>query len=217
MPDNLKIEYELSGLKNASDTITLTGDDVEKLQNLKSIQIFLLVQIPLEFTLHDKYDFPENESGHNDKKITIKDVRELVRIINEEDEPENKDLFDRDSADEWSDDDKRKYLDLIKSVSVYYKAENSTSLEISARLEDSASNIKKEISFESGGDFKAISLSGEEIQRIFDSYPFNPVVPAAIKADGEKKKISRNSRFGLSGYVEIVADGTVEIWSKSDK
>ena len=217
MPDNLKIEYELSGLKNATDTITLTGDDVEKLQGLKSIQIFLLVQIPLEFTLNDKYDFPENESKKDDK-ITVKDVRELVRIINEEDEPENKDLFDRDSADDWSDDDKRKYLDLIKSVSIYYKTENSTNLEISASLDDYASNIEKPISFENNtGDFKTISLSGEEIQNIFDSYPFNPVVPVEIVADGEQKKISRNSKFGLSGYVEVVADGTVEIWSKSDK
>ena len=217
MPDNLKIEYELSGLKNATDTITLTGDDVEKLQGLKSIQIFLLVQIPLEFTLHDKYDFPENESK-KDNAITIKDVRELVRIINDEDEPENKDLFDRESADDWADDDKRKYLDLIKSVSIYYKAENSTNLEISASLDDYASKIEKPISFENNiGDFKALSLSGEEIQRIFDSYPFNPVVPVEIVADGEQKKISRNSKFGLSGYVEVVTDGTVEIWSKSDK
>ncbi|MDY2843111.1 MAG: hypothetical protein SOT81_03910 [Treponema sp.] len=217
MPDNLKIEYELSGLKNATDTITLTGDDVEKLQGLKSIQIFLLVQIPLEFTLHDKYDFPENESDHNDKAITIKDVRELVRIINDEDEPENKDLFDRESADDWADDDKRKYLDLIKSVSVYYKAENSTNLEISANLNDDASDIKKPISFENSGSYIKLGLSGEEIQRIFDSYPFNPVVPVEIVADGEQKKISRNSKFGLSGYVEVVTDGTVEIWSKSDK
>lgn len=216
MPDNLKIEYELSGLKNATDTITLTGDDVEKLQGLKSIQIFLLVQIPLEFTLHDKYDFPENESK-KDNAITIKDVRELVRIINDEDEPENKDLFDRESADDWADDDKRKYLDLIKSVSVYYKAENSTNLEISANLNDDASDIKKEISFENSGSYIKLGLSGEEIQSIFDSYPFNPVVPVEIVADGEQKKISRNSKFGLSGYVEVVTDGTVEIWSKSDK
>lgn len=217
MPDNLKIEYELSGLKNATDTITLTGDDVEKLQGLKSIQIFLLVQIPLEFTLHDKYDFPENGSDHNDKAITIKDVRELVRIINGEDEPENKDLFDRESADDWADDDKRKYLDLIKSVSFYYKAENSTNLEISANLNDDASDIEKPISFENSGSYIKLGLSGDEIQRIFDSYPFNPVVPVKIVANGEQKKISRNSKFGLSGYVEVVTDGTVEIWSKSDK
>ena len=184
---------------------------------MKSIQIFLLVQIPLESTLHDKYDFPENESDHNDKAITIKDVRELVRIINDEDEPENKDLFDRESADDWADDDKRKYLDLIKSVSVYYKAENSTNLEISANLNDDASDIKKPISFENSGSYIKLGLSGEEIQRIFDSYPFNPVVPVEIVADGEQKKISRNSKFGLSGYVEVVTDGTVEIWSKSDK
>lgn len=212
MPESLSFHYELSGFKGAEgkSTITLTQEDIDSLNDVKSVQIFILIQLPLEFTLSDNCDYPESSSV-NDGYITVADVRALINEINET-EDEDGDLFKRESAEDTTDEDKRKYLDLIKSVTVTYKTANTTGFEISGRLTDFASGIDKAISFEN--EETVIELTGEEISSIFDTYPFNPVVPAKIKADGTKKTIARNAVFGMSGKISVAVDGEVEIWSK---
>ena len=51
MPDSLKIKYELSGFSNATNELELTGEDFEKLTEFKLVQIFILLKVPLQFTL----------------------------------------------------------------------------------------------------------------------------------------------------------------------
>ena len=211
MPDDLSFHYELSGFSGSSDTIKLTQTDIDALESVKSVQIFILIQLPLKFTLSDKYDYPEY-SSQNDGYIRIDDVRQLANEINGE-EDDSEDLFDRDGEDDWKDEDKRKYLDLIKSAKITYKVENTTNLELSGNLYDAASGLEKDISLENGAE-NELELTDEEIQSIFDSYPFNPKIPAAIKADGQEKTITRDGKFGMSGYFTVVADGEVNVWSK---
>lgn len=215
MPDNLVINYELGGFTGANgDTITLHQSDIAALESVKSIQIYILIQVPLRFKLSDKYDYPE-ESSVNDGYVTISDMRALIYEINDKDTSElYDDLFGRDDEEDWQDEDKRKYLDLIKSAKITYKATNTTNLEIAGQITDALSGLDKSLSFENSDENKVLELTDSDIQSIFDNYPFIPVIPVRIAADGQEKTISRNAQFGMSGYVTVVADGEVEIWSK---
>lgn len=215
MPDNLVIDYELNGFTGADgDTITLNQSEIDALESVKSIQIYILIQVPLRFKLSDKYDYPE-ENSVNDGYVTISDMRALVYEINDKDMSElDDDLFDRDDEEDWKDEDKRKYLDLIKSAKITYKATNTTNLEIAGQITDALSELDESLSFENSDENKVLELTDDEIQSIFDNYPFIPVIPVRIAADGQEKTISRNGQFGMSGHVTVKVDGEVEIWSK---
>lgn len=216
MPDSLKIKYELSGFSNATNELELTGEDFEKLTELKSVQIFILLKVPLQFTLTDKFDFPL-DSPHEDDYVTVSDVRSLINTINGNGDTfdETEDLLKRDSEEDFK--DVKKYFDLVDSVSIYYKATNSTQLEISGSIKDDSNLEEKTLSFEPGAEFKKLELTGEEIKNVFDHYPFTPKIPVKIKADGQLRQIPRNAEFGMSGYVQIKLSGQVEIWNKNEK
>ena len=219
MPDSLKIKYELSGFSNATNELELTGEDFEKLTELKSVQIFILLKVPLQFTLTDKVDFPL-DSHEADDYVTVSDIRHLINTINGDDDfDENEDLLKRDSEEDFE--DVKKYFDLVDSVSIYYKTTNSTQLEISGSIKDDRNLIEeKTLSFEPSepsAKFKKIGLTGEEIKNVFDNYPFTPKIPVKIKADGQLRQIPRNAEFGMSGYVQVKFSGQVEIWNKNEK
>lgn len=217
MPDSLKIKYELSGFSNATNELELTGEDFEKLTELKSVQIFILLKVPLQFTLTDKFDFPL-DSHVADDYVTVSDVRSLINAINGNGDTfdETEDLLKRDSEEDFK--DVKKYFDLVDSVSIYYKATNSTQLEISGSIKDDSNLIEeKTLSFEPSAEFKKLELTGEEIKNVFDHYPFTPKIPVKIKADGQLRQIPRNAEFGMSGYVQIKLSGQVEIWNKNEK
>lgn len=217
MPDNLKIKYELSGFSNATNELELTGEDFEKLTELKSVQIFILLKVPLQFTLTDKFDFPL-DSHVADDYVTVSNVRSLINTINGNGDTfnETEDLLKRDSEEDFK--DVKKYFDLVDSVSIYYKATNSTQLEISGSIKDDSNLIEEKIlSFEPSDKFKNLELTGEEIKNVFDHYPFTPKIPVKIKADGQLRQIPRNAEFGMSGYVQIKLSGQVEIWNKNEK
>lgn len=217
MPDSLKIKYELSGFSNATNELELTGEDFEKLTELKSVQIFILLKVPLQFTLTDKFDFPL-DSHVADDYVTVSDVRSLINTINGNGDTfnETEDLLKRDSEEDFK--DVKKYFDLVDSVSIYYKATNSTQLEISGSIKDDSNLIEeKTLSFEPSAEFKKLELTGEEIKNVFDHYPFTPKIPVKIKADGRLRQIPRNAEFGMSGYVQIKLSGQVEIWNKNEK
>lgn len=221
MPDNLKFSYELNGFSGTEgDTIKLTQEDIDKLKNVKSIQIYILIQVPLRFTLNDKYDYPDG-TLHNDGYITVADARKLAKIINGDDDDDKDDLFDRDDADDYE--DAKKFLDIIKSVKITYSTANTTNVEIAGKITDAASGLEKELSFENIAGKKdedgnalvaQVELTTEEIKSVFDNYPFNPVVPVWITADGVEKEVLRNAEFGLKGFVTVTTGGTAEIWSK---
>lgn len=221
LPDNLKIKYDLSGFSGTSgNTITLDSVALSTLQSLKSIQLYILLDIPLSIALNDTVDFPESEST-SDGKISILDVRELVRIINGDEEKENKDLFERDSSDDYE--DYKKYLDIVDSVTIYYKAKNTTTFAIDGYINDAATGISKTLRFDTtaedatDSDYQTFTLTQDEIKSIFDTYPFNPIISLDIDADGEFKDIPRDAEFGLEGYVQLVLDGTVEVWNKNEE
>lgn len=217
MPDSLKIKYELSGFSNATNELELTGEDFEKLTELKSVQIFILLKVPLQFKLTDKFDFPL-DSHVADDYVTVSDVRSLINAINGNGDTfdETEDLLKRDSEEDFK--DVKKYFDLVDSVSIYYKATNSTQLEISGSIKDDSNLIEeKTLSFEPSAEFKKLELTGEEIKNVFDHYPFTPKIPVKIKADGNLRQIPRNAEFGMSGYVQIKLSGQVEIWNKNEK
>lgn len=220
MPDSLKIKYELSGFSNATNELELTGEDFEKLTELKSVQIFILLKVPLQFTLTDKFDFPL-DSHVADDYVTVSDVRSLINAINGNGDTfdETEDLLKRDSEEDFK--DVKKYFDLVDSVSIYYKATNSTQLEISGSIKDDSNLIEeKNLSFEPSepsAASKKLELTGEEIKNVFDHYPFTPKIPVKIKADGNLRQIPRNAEFGMSGYVQIKLSGQVEIWNKNEK
>lgn len=217
MPDSLKIKYELSGFSNATNELELTGEDFEKLTELKSVQIFILLKVPLQFILTDKFDFPL-DSPHEDDYVTVSDVRSLINTINGNGDTfdETEDLLKRDSEEDFK--DVKKYFDLVDSVSIYYKATNSTQLEISGSIKDDSNLIEeKTLSFEPSAEFKKLELTGEEIKNVFDNYPFTPKIPVKIKADENLRQIPRNAKFGMSGYVQIKLSGQVEIWNKNEK
>lgn len=218
MPDSLKIKYELSGFSNATNELELTGEDFEKLTELKSVQIFILLKVPLQFTLKDKFDFPL-DSPHEAGYVTVSDVRSLINTINGNGDTfdETEDLLKRDSEEDFK--DVKKYFDLVDSVSIYYKATNSTKLEISGSIKDDSNHLieEKTLSFEPSAEFKKLELTGEEIKNVFDHYPFTPKIPVKIKADGKLRQIPRNAEFGMSGYVQIKLNGQVEIWNKNEK
>ena len=220
MPDSLKIKYELSGFSNATNELELTGEDFEKLTELKSVQIFILLKVPLQFTLTDKFDFPL-DSHVADDYVTVSDVRSLINTINGNGDTfdETEDLLKRDSEEDFK--DVKKYFDLVDSVSIYYKATNSTKLEISGSIKDDSNLIEeKTLSFEQSepsAEFKKLELTGEEIKNVFDHYPFTPKIPIKITADGQLRQIPRNAEFGMSGYVQIKLSGQVEIWNKNEK
>lgn len=220
MPDSLKIKYELSGFSNATNELELTGEDFEKLTELKSVQIFILLKVPLQFTLTDKFDFPL-DSHVADDYVTVSDVRSLINTINGNGDTfnETEDLLKRDSEEDFK--DVKKYFDLVDSVSIYYKATNSTQLEISGSIKDDSNLIEeKTLSFEQSepsAEFKKLELTGEEIKNVFDHYPFTPKIPIKITADGQLRQIPRNAEFGMSGYVQIKLSGQVEIWNKNEK
>ena len=217
MPDSLKIKYELSGFSNATNELELTGEDFEKLTELKSVQIFILLKVPLQFTLTDKCDFPL-DSHVADGYVTVSDVRSLINTINGNGDTfdETEDLLKRDSEEDFK--DVKKYFDLVDSVSIYYKATNSTQLDISGSIKDDSSLIEeKTLSFEPNAEFKKLELTGEEIKNVFDHYPFTPKIPIKITADGQLRQIPRNAEFGMSGYVQIKLSGQVEIWNKNEK
>ncbi|WP_273444103.1 hypothetical protein [Treponema berlinense] len=226
MPDSLKIKYELSGFSNATNELELTGEDFEKLTELKSVQIFILLKVPLQFTLTDKFDYPVAESV-NDGYIKISDVKKLVESINsdgeEEENEKNEDLLKRDSQEDFE--DVKKYLDLVESVSIFYKTKNSitknsTELEIRGTMDDLLTGIHKDLTIDSTPDYpdeyKEIEITDrEDLKKIFNTYPFNPIFQVSIQADGELKEIPRNAEFGITGYVRICLNGEVEIWSKN--
>lgn len=220
MPDSLKIKYELSGFSNATNELELTGEDFEKLTELKSVQIFILLKVPLQFTLKDKFDYPL-DSHVADDYVTVSDVRSLINTINGNGDTfdETEDLLKRDSEEDFK--DVKKYFDLVDSVSIYYKATNSTQLEISGSIKDDSNLIEeKTLSFEQSepsAEFKKLELTGEEIKNVFDHYPFTPKIPIKITADGQLRQIPRNAEFGMSGYVQIKLSGQVEIWNKNEK
>ena len=219
MPDNLKIRYDLSGFTNPESYIELSSGDFEKLTELKSVQIFVLFKIPVQITLDDKVDYPVAESV-NDGYIKISDVKKLVESINsdgeEEENEEDEDLLKRDSQEDFE--DVKKYLDLVESVSIFYKTKNSTKLEIRGTMEDSLTEIHKDLTIAPTADYpdeyKEIEITDrEDLKKIFNTYPFNPIFQVSIKADGGE--IPRNAEFGITGYVRICLNGEVEIWSKN--
>lgn len=219
MPDNLKIRYELSGFTNPKSYIELTSDDFDRLTELKSVQIFVLFKIPVQFTLEDKVDYPSAESV-KDGVIKISDVKKLVESINSDGEESeaDEDLLKRDSQEDFE--DVKKYLDLVESVSVFYKTKNSTQLEISGSMYDAATGIQKDLTIASDADYgknyMEIKITDrDDLKKIFNTYPFNPNFQVSIQADGELREIPRNASFGITGYVQIYLSGEVEIWSKN--
>ena len=220
MPDNLKIRYELSGFTNLENYIELSSEDFDRLTELKSVQIFVLFKIPVQFTLEDKVDYPSAESV-KDGFIKISDVKKLVKSINsdgEEAAEDNEDLLKRDSNEDFE--DVKKYLDLVESVSIFYKTKNSTQLKISGSMYDAATEIKNDLTIASDADYgknyEEIEITDrEDLKKIFNTYPFNPIFQVSIQADGGLKTIPRNAEFGITGYVRICLNGEVEIWSKN--
>ncbi len=220
LPDNLKIKYDLSGFSGKADTISLDSVALSKLQSLKSIQLYVLLDIPLNIALSDTVDFPEAEST-SDGKISILDVRELVRIINGDEEKENKDLLERDSSGDYE--DYKKYLDIVDSVTIKYKAENTTTFAIDGYINDVETGISKTLKFATDDTkvetddegYQTFTLSQDEIKSIFNTYPFNPIIRLDIDAGGEFKEIPRDAAFGIEGYVQVILDGSVEIWNKN--
>ncbi len=225
LPDNLKIKYDLSGLSlPKGNTLSLDSVALSKLQSLKAIQLYVLLDVPLNVTLNDTVDFPESSST-SDGKISILDVRELVRLINGDEEKENEDLLERDSSDDYE--DYKKYLDMVESVTINYKANNTTTFAIDGYINDAATGISKTLTFttteatqdsteEDSDDWQTFSLSQEEIKSIFNTYPFNPIIRLDIDADGNEKSIPRDAEFGIEGNVQITLSGQVELWSKNE-
>lgn len=220
MPDNLKINYELSGFSNPESYIELSSEDFGKLTELKSVQIFVLFKIPIQITLTDKFDYPVAESV-NDGFIKISDVKKLVKSINSDGEEaveDNEDLLKRDSQEDFE--DVKKYLDLVESVSIFYKTKNSTELEIRGIMDDLLTGIHKDLTIAPTADYSdeytEIEITDrEDLKKIFNTYPFNPIFQVSIQADGGLKTIPRNAEFGITGYVRICLNGEVEIWSKN--
>ena len=85
---------------------------------------------------------------------------------------------------------------------------------------DAATGIKNDLTIASDADYgknyEEIEITDrEDLKKIFNTYPFNPIFQVSIQADGELRKIPRNAEFGITGYVRICLNGEVEIWSKN--
>lgn len=208
MPENLKIVYSIAS-KSATSTLHFTNGEINTLMNMgaASIQVFLIIQIPLEFVINDVEDYsvdPANPVIHEAGFVIIEDALKLAKNEIEED------LFKRDNVDDkakWQD-----YVNLIKSFTITYENRNNTGLEATATFVDDASSLSKDLVFNTKKE--TFSISKAELKNIFNTYPFKPRILTKIKADGSVKTIPRNGKFGLFGYITVVTDGTVEVWSK---
>ncbi|MBQ0050587.1 MAG: hypothetical protein KBT11_00815 [Treponema sp.] len=204
LPKNLKLFYQLRGSSN-SGILTLDAQEIAMLASSNQISVSLAIVLPMTIVLQDVSD------GTVDGKITIPDVMKLVS-----DKDEEKDLFDRDGAEdepEWM-----KYTDIISSVYADLNFDNKIGLDLNAFITnhyDDGSVLEKSVS--ASGNTK-IEFTTDEIKDIFTKYPFSPKIKLEIPIPekGGLVEIKRNSKFGTTGSINVLTGGTVEIWNKND-
>ncbi|MBQ4378813.1 MAG: hypothetical protein II821_06420 [Treponema sp.] len=214
-PDNLKITYNLGLSSGTATEVTLTGDDVKALtESTSSINISLVMILPLKIALIDNFDYPST-SRQNDGFITIDNVLKLA------DKELEDDILKREDGE---DDDKiSKYTNSTQSVGLKYSIENSTGLVLSAYFEDDKifnGTLFEPKALKVGETNATLEFSKEEIQKIFssESYPFTPRVKLEIEAPGSSEPITvtRNAYFGISANIFIKTDGSIEVFNKND-
>ena len=238
LPDDLTFTYNL-GLDSTAGELDLDGDTIQLLKTTDAkISVSLALVLPLQITLHDKYDIPDSGSSgtSTDGVITIKDVQSLAKSSSDPD----KDLLDRDSA---KDTDFLKYTDSLKTLYMSYSVVNNLILNAASYTDaegkehpagedldlkltlytvdlngapkdifdpdPDTGNCEKVIPVADGR--QKLEFSPDEVQKILskDSYPFIPKIRAEITVPKDANGDSQIQYIPRDG--EFAVSGTLHI------
>lgn len=194
-PDNLGLYYDITLQNGSSGELTLTKTQVDALKSstgTTAISISVAIVLPLSVDI-------------------VNDGIQIDNVLSLAGNEITEDMLNRDSATDSS--DWKTYSDLVESITLTYKAINSTGLDFSAGFADSASGLSKSLTLD--GKTHTISLSRDDIESIFNTYPFEPKISMKI-ADGTVS-IPRDAEFGITAILSATTDGEYVIWGEKSK
>lgn len=165
-PSDLSFDYAL----NLSNTITLTKEDVESLQDEPlAISLDLVLELPLAFVAYENASF------------------NIVEILEMDSET---DLFGREEPSEETLDEllantlgENANVDFTASLKLNY----NNDLGVACTLYLAKDSFVKEIALKEGSNILDVSLTREEIADVWEMYPFNPTI--LLKIPGSKEGI----------------------------
>jgi hypothetical protein len=194
-PDNLGLYYDITLQNGSSGELTLTKTQVDALKSstgTTAISISVAIVLPLSVDI-------------------VNDGIQIDNVLSLAGNEITEDMLNRDSATDSS--DWKTYSDLVESITLTYKAINSTGLDFSAGFADSASGLSKSLTLD--GKTHTLSLSRDDIESIFNTYPFEPKISMKI-ADGTVS-IPRDAEFGITAILSATTDGEYVIWGEKSK
>lgn len=210
---NIKIEYDFSlGSKNlgeAEPTLTITKEDLDKLEGTDSVSIRLHARLVLPLELEILKD------GDSSDPVTI-DVMNLIDSDTFDD-----DLFGRDEATDI--DDIKKYIDAIEYAGIRYKMDNKilrysvtekdVKLVLTMKDESGSSVYSNEISLaDSSNNWDSFKIETKDVERLLETYPVRSDI--RIELPVGELIIPRETEIGLNLALSVKTDGTIELFSR---
>lgn len=183
----LKIDYTLKLCGMDSNVIEIKKSDLKDL-SISSICIVARMLVKLKLKITDALEL---------------DLLKLADIESD------KDLFERDSATDYS--DYEKYIDTIKSISIVYTVKNTV-----MNYSDPAKNVKITLESKNPEITKTLSLNGgslgltvDEMKKVLNCAKFTPTIK--MEAPTGVISISRDASIAMNAAIIMYADGEVLI------
>lgn len=223
---DIKLEYDfkLCGSTeevNLSDGITIKKDSLEGLEQSSEINISLLIDLPIIFTVKP------NEKGYasldimalmNETSEDNEDSNQDPENDSESESTEEKDLFNRAQGEDIEGIDN--IFEFIEKVSIDLQYQNNTGIELTLVIKDSNANgeeLNKEVILGKNSGTMNLTFDSEDAQYIENTNPFYPDI-LEIRFPGDKTKdtlynIKRDATVSviLQGSVKTNIDYTIDL------
>lgn len=202
----LCIDYavNLGGL-SGDDGITITKEDLENATtNVGSIGIYAIIELPLSFKV------AANSTINLKDLINKKDSSES----SEESEDDNKDLFGRKDASDFT--EIEKYLKVIDSAVINYRLDSfpiktSDDIKFEITMGDNVNTIKKNLSFNTD-EPEQIVITNDEVRQLLDMYPLELQTASVVFPNATSISIPRTKKLDVNLQIGITTDGTIELF-----
>ena len=223
---DIKLEYDFklgdsTEEGNLSDGITIKKDSLEGLEQSSEINISLLIDLPIIFTVKP------NEKGYasldimalmNETSEDNEDSNQDPENDSESESTEEKDLFNRAQGEDIEGIDN--IFEFIEKVSIDLQYQNNTGIELTLVIKDSNANgeeLNKEVILGKNSGTMNLTFDSEDAQYIENTNPFYPDI-LEIRFPGDKTKdtlynIKRDATVSviLQGSVKTNIDYTIDL------
>ncbi len=197
-----KYNFEMAG-SDESQELTIRKTDIDSLKEESSSSI----KISIAFFLSLKFKVTDD--------IVIDDVFSTFG------KGLKKDLLGREGLEE--DSDFEEYKDLVEKIQLVYSMENNSGIKMVAKMTATADGetepyMHKTLTVRDvrdTKDFDTISLGRDDVDNMFTSYPFTPIISMTIKKNNSVV-VPINPYFRAKAIITAETKGEYKIWGGDD-